>query len=176
MANFIGPEVKQIYKDTMSKLTEDIGRDVIIKSAAEAPTDCPNCGWDPVKKRSNNRYSPDIPYPAGPIGPNAIVGAVDFTTQGILICPVCDGKGKINAHPKTDTANCLISSLSKEEAEITPLGKDYARNYELSTDIAFQRLFEKSDFVVIDGHVCKVVAVIPTGIGDLTRISIYAGG
>lgn len=129
-----------------------------------------NCSYDPVKKISNGRYDPDDPYPSG------ISGPIDFVTAGLRHCPVCGGKGKLVTVANRRNILCLISALSPQEAEATPLGKNYRRNYELSASIDAEQYFKVADTVIIDGQACKVVAIIPAGIGDLTQVSIYAGG
>lgn len=169
MANFVGADVKQIFNNTIDKLRQDIGRPVVVISTATT-IDCPNCGWDDFKKRSNGRYEPDSPYPAG------ITGPVDFVSQNKLHCPVCGGKGRIETAENRSNVICLISVLAKEDAEVTPLGKNYSRNYELSATIDNQASFEKAEYVIVDGQVCKVVGVTPGGIGDLTQVTVYAGG
>lgn len=168
MANFVGNDVKQIFQDTINKLRQDIGRSVTV--VGEPTTiECPNCGWDEFTKRSNGRYEPDSPYPSG------IAGPTDFTGTS-LHCPVCNGAGKITTAANKVEVPCLISFLTKEDADATPLGKDYIRNYELSATVDNQETFEKAKAVIVDGHACQVVAVVPEGIGDLTQVRVYAGG
>lgn len=169
MANFIDSQVKGIYADTINKLRQDIGRNVVVIGTATT-RDCPNCGYDPVKKISNGRYDPDDPYPSG------ITGPTDFVTAGLRHCPVCGGKGTLITAANRRNILCLISALSAQEADATPLGKNYRRNYELSASIDAEQYFKVADTIVVDGQVCKVVAIIPAGIGDLTQVTVYAGG
>lgn len=169
MSNFIDASIKAIYNDTINKLNQDIGRNVVV-IGPPTTISCPNCGWDPVKQISNNKYEPDNPYPSGVAGPT------DFVTAGIRYCPVCSGKGKIITASNRRNVRCLISALTVEDAEKTPLGKNYKRNYELNTGIDAENYFLQAKSVIIDGHACEVVSVIPTGIGDLTQVTIYAGG
>lgn len=175
MANFVGNDVKRLFADTINKLRQDIGRSVIVVGKSTM-SDCPNCGWDEVKQRSNGRYSPTVPYPSGPIGPNGVVGAVNFVSQGLLQCPVCLSKGKVESAANRKSVLCLISVLNAEDAEKTPLGKNYLRNYELSSTVDNMTIFEQATSVIIDNYPCKVVSVFPEGIGDLTQVRVYAGG
>lgn len=173
MSNFINNDVIDIFARTIGGLREDIGRNVTIVGKP-IESDCPNCGRLGAKKTSNGKYEPTTPYPSGPIGPNAIVGPVNFVAAGSIICPVCNGAGIINTENNYSVL-CLISPLNKKDAEMTPLGKDYRIAYELIASYDNIELFRLADRVIIDGSICHVVAVIPTGIGVLSQVSVYAG-
>jgi len=177
MANYVTPQIKALFSDIMAGLRSDIGRDVTI-IAPPSELDCPNCGYDPVRKCSNNRYEPDSPYPLATLVNAGIspTGPVDFTAAGQRTCPICKGTHKLALPGNTSKALCLINELTPQDAELTPLGKQYRVNYELQAAIAYKNAFMTAQKVIVDGTVCEVVRVVPQGIGDLTQVSVYAGG
>ena len=139
---------------------------------------CPNCGYDQINNRSNNRYEPDDPYPLAQLINAGVTptGPVDFTAQGIRTCPVCRGKGKVTLATNNTKVLCLINALTPQEADKTPLGKNFQYSFELQTVISYRATFMNAKKVLVDGVACEVVSVIPTGIGDLTQINVYVGG
>lgn len=171
MANFVTPDIISIYETTIGKLRDDIGRQVTVINAP-IEVDCPQCGWDPINKCSNNKYSPTSPYPTSldPVGP------FNFEAAGIRQCTLCRGKGKIKTAEQRTSVLCLISSLTVDEADKTPLGKNYKINYELTPSIDTLSLFKTSQKVIIDGTVCEIVSIVPVGIGNLSQLAIHAGG
>lgn len=173
---FVTPEIKQLYVNIIDQLRTDIGRNVDVISPPST-IDCPNCGWDPINKSSNNKYEPDDPYPTATLvgNGNNPVGPVNFPALGQRKCPVCGGRGVIDLTGNTSQVVCLINPLSPVDAEKTPLGKNYKINYELQTTITYKEAFMEAKKVVVDGSVCDVVSVIPAGIGDITQINVYAG-
>jgi hypothetical protein len=177
MAKFVTPQIKQLFTDIMADLRSDIGRDVTI-IAAPTEIECPNCGYDPVRKCSNNRYEPTDPYPLAALVNAGIspTGPVDFSAAGQRTCPVCQGKGRLPLPGNRSKVVCLINELTPQDAELTPLGKRFKVNYELQTAIAYKDSFANAQRVIVDGTVCEVVRVVPQGIGDLSQVSIYAGG
>jgi hypothetical protein len=171
VSNFVDANVINVFNTTIDKLREDIGRNVTI-IGKPIERSCPNCGYDPINKASNNKYEPESPYPSDvePTGP------INFPAQGMRKCPICSGKGRIVLQATEDSVLCLISPLTKEEAEKTQLGKNFIINYELSARAQYKELFMNSNKVVVDGHVCDIISVSPVGIGTLTQLQIYAGG
>lgn len=174
MANFVNPNVIAVFNDTIDKLRSDIGRNVIV-IGKPVERNCPNCylgGYDSVNKLSMNKYNPESPYPSSiePTGP------INFPALGMRKCPVCGGKGKIVLEESRESVLCLVSPLSKEDAEKTQLGKNYNINYELSARESYKEIFMNAKKVLIDSTICEVVSVIPVGIGTLTQLTIYAGG
>lgn len=171
MANYIGNDIITIFNTTIGNLRQDIGR-IVTVIGKPIERDCPNCKYDPVNKSSTGIYDPESPYPSSlePLGP------INFQAQGMRKCPICAGKGRILISANKNEVLCLISPLTKEDAERTQLGKNYKINYELSCTFDNKSVFETSDKVVIDGTVCEIVAIIPVGIGTLSQLTIYAGG
>lgn len=180
MTRLIGPEVIQIFNKNINQLRDDLGRAVVVIKQPKPGDriDCPNCGYDSPRRRSNNRYQPTSPYPTQAITDAGItpVGPVNFPALGQRICPVCDGAGRITLTGDQVSIICLINHLAPVDAENTPLGKNYQFNYELQCGAEHRDTFKAAKRVVIDGNSCVVVATIPTGIGDTTQLNVYAGG
>jgi len=80
----ISPQLKQIYNQAIDALLEDNALTIpcTIKYGSTQPSYCNNCEIDPVSNRSSNLYNN--------IGPNAF--------EDNTICPVCLGKGYIDAN------------------------------------------------------------------------------
>ena len=108
---FVGPEVDAIFVANVSQIIADFGRPVIIhrKPLIE---DCPNCGWNNVRKASNGVYNTSNTNPEP--GPRNIPFA-----RG-SVCPVCRGVGKLNT-PRSDTIIAAVLTTQQELRELEKL-------------------------------------------------------
>jgi hypothetical protein len=93
-SGIITPEFKAIFKNAIDALLEDTALTVPCRLVLGDTrfTDCPNCVYDAVNRRSSNKYTPGGPIP--------------FRTG---ICPYCHGNGRIETDPPTITIySCVV--------------------------------------------------------------------
>lgn len=141
---FVGPEVDAIFIENVSQLISDFGRDVIIHKQPLIQ-DCPNCGWNNVRKASDRIYNTSNPNPLGQLNipfPNG---------RG---CPVCRGKGKLNT-PQNETIIAAILTAAKELRELEKMhGKvinSLVQTISLTEEIDKLKVAKNA---TIDGFVC----------------------
>lgn len=82
--------VVPIYQDNIDSLIDQLGKNVIL-TLGKITTDCPNCEYDSIRKRSSGRYQSGGPIPFS-----------DGT-----VCPYCEGRGKIETE-NTATIKALV--------------------------------------------------------------------
>ena len=87
MAFQISENLIRVYQDGIDSIIDQLGRDVTL-ILPQKEDDCPNCGYDAMRKRSNNKYNASNPNPAGPLNKPFVNGQV---------CPVCQGRGKLKS-------------------------------------------------------------------------------
>lgn len=85
------PDLVQLMIDSIDDGIANFGKDCMLVFPPRT-TQCPNCVWDSIAKRSRNVYRTGGPQPFG---------------QGQL-CPVCGGSGLIQDTNRTLTVRMLV--------------------------------------------------------------------
>jgi hypothetical protein len=96
------PDLKQFMADAMDDGIANFGKTCLLVYPQRA-TQCPNCVWDSLAKKSKNIYKPGGPIP--------------FTTG---LCPVCGGNGLINEVSKTVPIKMIVEWNPKSFLYLIP--------------------------------------------------------
>ena len=141
---YVTTAIDQAAVEAIAQLISDVGRPIDIHLIPSS-IDCPNCGWDTVYKRSNNRYDSSNPNSLGPLNK-------PFATNAR--CPVCDRKGKLFTPSSTSIICAIIKNT--EELQKFEVNKGLEHNstsetYALSEDPNFNT-FKNATTVNIDGQ------------------------
>jgi len=86
MAFNISDGLIRIYQDGIDSIIDQLGKKVVLVMPQKEEL-CPNCWYDGRMKRSSGRYKANNPNPIGPL---------NKPFQNGQICPVCQGRGKID--------------------------------------------------------------------------------
>jgi len=89
--NIITDEFKQIHADQITEVVRACSRPCRLIYGQTKFDDCPNCIYDPIGRKSSNRYQAGGPMPFG-----------------IGICPMCHGIGRIPDETTVDINLCPI--------------------------------------------------------------------
>jgi Zn ribbon nucleic-acid-binding protein len=111
MAFNISDRLIDTYQEGIDAIIEQLGKSVIIVKNPVV-TDCPNCGYDKRRNRSNGTYNTNNPNPIGQLNKEFVNGQV---------CPVCSGRGQINS---SDQHLEIKATLKWNPYEMMTLEKD----------------------------------------------------
>jgi len=108
MAFNISERLIDTYQEGIDSIIEQLGKEVIIVKNPIVG-DCPNCGYDKRRKRSNGRYNTNNPNPEGALNKPFVNGQR---------CPVCNGRGTINS---TDQQVIIKATIKWDPKELYTL-------------------------------------------------------
>lgn len=153
----ITPEIIQTYQDGIDDIIDQLGR-IISVSMKPKLVDCPNCGWDSFRKRSNNRYQAGGPKPF---------------TDGQQ-CPYCYGKGKLN-NVRNVEFKATVAWNPKDFEPFTQGSVETPRTIvKTKTYIWFRDHIEKCEHAIIEDIVCKLIKKpIPRGLQESRYVVAY---
>lgn len=87
----ITDQFKEMHQQAISEVIRGCQRPCRLIYRGSKFEDCPNCVYDPIGRKSSNRYESGGPMPFG-----------------VGICPMCQGTGKIESLITTDIDLCPI--------------------------------------------------------------------
>lgn len=164
-SNFVSEHHDKVYRDTVSKLRQDLGRIVKVYSPGKA-NKCPNCLWSPVSKQSANVYSPNPNYPTA----DGIPGPTPFTHG---VCPVCQGSGQYSRLTVKNIL-CHVRWLVPKDKEWTPLGETLNADCRLQADIRYLNDFQRTPIkVLVDNQPMEVKKVYQRGLKKLVQVIVF---
>ena len=143
--NFITGEIDALFRDSMEKLVDDLGKRSTFSIVLPADfAECPNCIYDPVAKASSGKAQP---------------GAAKAFTK---VCPVCKGRGnvgkeKIRRIPSVIVNWSKVTQDVSNENQPTPPGElpfGYAR---CKMRVQFFNLVSSAESFIVDGLRCRIV-------------------
>jgi len=158
--------VAEFYTDRMrSQFKQDVntlyastegGSTVSVYSRPETTwMECPNCLFDPYNQNSANVYATGVIYPSGTATleyPSGIIGPISFSGG---LCPVCNGKGKLNYSLSMTEIVGLVTELEGDRREYLEGGKTFYADFTIRVDHSNYDLFKNSTYVMVNN--CKAV-------------------
>ena len=165
---FINNAIVQVFKDAITQLNIDIGRDVTFQFDAIS-SGCPNSLLNPVTRTDSNTYNTDNPFSSGILNiPPFGSGTYNLSFPQGSLCPVCNGQGFLFA-PSSTIHHCNISwGLSKEEFGIA--GTDLNADCEIKVLTSGGGLqdAERAKSFIVDGVKCeRIKSPIQGGLRDI---------
>ena len=126
--------LKTLYNNTMDNLisTNGLGSACVFVYE-ERGTQCYNCNWDPITRRSNGEYNGTGGYPFG---------------YGVM-CPICNGVGTVNSE-KTETINLAMVFGQKNFLYFGDVGVPQGDMQTISTLETYQQI-KTADYIVPSG-------------------------
>ena len=103
--NFITNDLVETYQNAIDAMLANMGKDVLVMGPATS-SDCPNCNYSPLTKRSGGIYNSG--------NPNTLGGPLHKIFVNGTTCGVCRGRGRLSFDPQTVTMKCLIEWAPKE--------------------------------------------------------------
>ncbi len=100
---FITNDTAELASATILQVISDASLPITVHKKP-VTSDCQNCGYDNARKASNRQYNASNPNPSGPL--NEV-----FPTGGI--CPVCNGKGKLNTTQNETIRGAKFTNLQE---------------------------------------------------------------
>lgn len=145
---------KARFKKAWDRVVDGLGRRIIVY-LSDLESECPNCYYDKVNRRSSGVAKSNP-------------GDSNYFTVGR--CPVCLGKGVLTTARRRCIDGIVIWNPSGDrmnDIAFTSAGHENAIKVEIKTDPCHMDLLKESKYVVIDGVRCKL-SNPPTlrGIGD----------
>jgi hypothetical protein len=176
----IRPKTKERYKQAMRDVVDGLGRKVLIYKQPIL-SECPNCYFDKMTNRSTGKckwtstqaMQKQDEWEAD--GNNTI----RYKYFKFGRCPVCHGKGYLEAQRKT-WANCIVNWNPSERRggnliTYTPAGTEGSTVVRLKCDPKYYDAFKNSSKLVIDGIECKLSRPpVLRGLGTQTLLIVYA--
>lgn len=163
MGRFVSEDQINLYKDFVQGIREDLGRSITLHLPGPK-TDCPNCLFDPVNKRSAGMYRPRTPYPAGVPGPTPFVGG---------ICPICNATGQYTTEITKVIDKALIRWLKVDTKKYLIQGLEAENDFRIKCDIKYLEDFKAARIVEIDGVPAEVSTIVKRGLRDLVQIVVF---
>ena len=163
-SGIINSDLKDLFNDAIKALLEDSGATIpcTLYYGITKWESCTNCLYDPIGRKSSNRYQNGgpVPFPFGGVCPtcNGIGRRPLIQTETIYLAVIFDYKQFLNMSTPVNNPDGMIQTLGKKES--TPRIKR-AKEIQVATDIAayadhrFQRMsepepvgFGNSEFVI----------------------------
>ena len=149
MGHYLRNSTLARYNKVIDNLRDDIGRIVYIIISSSTSTQCPNCLYDVVNKRSAGMYNGTGPQP--------------FTNGK---CPVCSGVGLIGALTKRIPVKATFIPLKNNNIVQGVEGKTEENNIRLRAPYGYKQLFTNCEYTEIDGNKYEVSRAESVGFGD----------
>lgn len=105
MAFTIPDNLVDVYQDNIDALINNFGKKVVI-TLPQKEEDCPNCGYDAINQRSNNKYNTN--------NPNTLNGPLHKPFTNGQRCPVCKGRGRIKSGSRNKEIKATVNWDPKE--------------------------------------------------------------
>lgn len=136
-------KTKSRFKQTWDRVVDGLARQILVY-LSDIESECPNCYYDKVNRRSSGvaKVAPSSPT---------------YFTVGR--CPVCLGKGVLTTSRRrciTGIVNWVPGGSSMNELTFTESGFEGATKIEVKTDPCHLDLMKQCKYVVIDGVRCKL--------------------
>lgn len=151
---FITPSVDAIFIENVTQLVADAGRNIKIHKQPLIE-DCPSCGFDSIRKRSNNIYNEANPNPLGPLNIPFINGRR---------CPVCKGKGKLQTPQNETIIGVIITDSDKLRQLEQTQGKRLNSLVETIVLVEHLDTLKVAKSATIDSFICEKISE-PTTMG-----------
>lgn len=154
----------QIYREAIDSIREQLGRFFYIV-LPDTTIDCPNCRFDPIKKKSSGIYEPADPYPPNVIGPIPFKG----------ICPVCKGNGRITISPNPIKVKANIRWLRAEDREVYVFGINELADIEIrNIPLKYKDKIIQAKYFLVDNEKCYLIQKpLIEGLRDPYKLTIY---
>ncbi len=160
----IGNDVIKQFKTYMDQILVDLGRQIIL-NMPPSRQDCPNCGYDSIRKRSNNRYNNNNPNPLGPLHKEFADGQR---------CPVCNGQGILNTTRSVNYTAAISKTIKEREIEDHDIGTFNPNMVKTTTILSSFSDILSCVSASIDGQSYKLIGKpIKAGLRDLIRVKAY---
>jgi len=160
----VGNDVIKQFKTYMDQILVDLGRQIRL-NMQPSRQDCPNCGYDSVRKRSNNRYNSSNPNPLGPLHKVFADGQR---------CSVCNGQGILNTTRSVDYTAGISKTIKEREIEDFDIGTFNPNLLKTTTVLGSFGDISSCENALIDGQTYKLIGKpIKTGLRDLIRVKAF---
>lgn len=169
--------VKNEFKKLTQQLVLDLSQDLAIVQESPLFTECPNCIWDSINKKSSNVFDATFTVPVTIFSATdqaRTINPVSFTSGR---CPVCIGEGQLFTSrevcipamvnffsPADDRGGGFVQLAAGKEGKNTLLIKTLACHYEL--------LLNNEIFMIHNGVKCeKFSPPIVRGMGGVEAVA-----
>ena len=160
----VSDTVKQVFKDRMDELLVDLGRTITLHLRPTV-TDCPNCLFDSIRKRSKNIYNAANPNPAGPLNKSFARGKR---------CPVCGSQGVLKTARQVNYTSTISTKFKEREVLEAGIGQLDINAVKTNTVIgSFSDVLE-AERATIDGLDYRPLGKpIKSGLQELIRVKMF---
>lgn len=161
-SHFITDDHDKLYRDTVRKIREDIGRKVKVHIPGPR-VKCPNCIWNSTDHKSSGAYGPTSPYPSD------IPGPTPFSNGP---CPVCRGSGQYTRTIIKEIL-CHVRWRIPGENEKTSIGELEGFECRLQADIKHMPDFRNSVKIEVDTFPMELGKLYPRGLKKLIQVLVF---
>ncbi len=161
---YVSNKLNNIFKDNIATLFNDIGRTVYVYNRASG-TDCEWCIYDNKTGRSSG------------IAQSGKVWSTHPNYVSDLICPNCNGVGKLETTTITEVPEVIIEDIGgfqteRGQAFLFPRGSKRIigkLSYILKdqSDLNSEDIFQEAVKIIIDGSIHRLIELNRLGIKDL---------
>lgn len=149
-----------LWETKVTEMFDNIGKTGTVHEAP-TPSDCPNCIYDSVRKRSKNIYDSSNPNPAGALNKSFASGQ---------ICPVCNGAGILQT-PNSSSQRFLVgrptSNSALSEQEMLRIGVHTEDKLFTTSPISAYNALLNAQMLTINGrNYVPIAKPQKTGMGD----------
>jgi hypothetical protein len=160
----VSDTVKKVFKDRMDELLVDLGRTITLH-LKPVVSDCPNCLFDSIRKRSKNIYNVANSNPPGPLNKTFAKGKR---------CPVCGGKGVLKTARRATYTATISTKFKEREVLEAGIGQLDINAVKTNTVIeSFNDVLEAQQ-ATIDGVDYRPLGKpIKSGLQELIRVKMF---
>jgi len=160
----VSDTVKQVFKDRMDELLVDLGRPIVLHLTPSV-SDCPNCLYDSIRKRSKNVYSTGNPNPPGALNKPFLRGKK---------CPVCNGQGVLKTQRRANYTATISTKFKEREVLEAGIGEMDINAIKTSTVIGSYNDILTCELATIDDLEYRPLGKpVKSGLQELIRVKMF---